>query len=119
VDKAAIAGVVLINSTTATHYMHNGSQNEFFKFCPNELLVHSALEGAIERGNSYFDFMGSDPADLSLIKFKEKWGSQSLDIHTYVKDYYPIRCQIWEWGKRFGNSKIGDWLLKIIRSSQS
>jgi lipid II:glycine glycyltransferase (peptidoglycan interpeptide bridge formation enzyme) len=118
-DKAAIAGVVLINSTTATHYMHNGSQNEFFKFCPNELLVHSALEGAIERGNSYFDFMGSDPADLSLIKFKEKWGSQSLDIHTYVKDYYPIRCQIWEWGKRFGNSKIGDWLLKIIRSSQS
>jgi hypothetical protein len=118
-DRAAIAGVVLINSTTTTHYMHNGSQHEFFKFCPNELLVHSALEGAIERGNSYFDFMGSDPADLSLIKFKEKWGSQSLDIHTYVKDYHPIRCQIWEWGKRFGNSKIGDWLLKIIRPSQS
>jgi lipid II:glycine glycyltransferase (peptidoglycan interpeptide bridge formation enzyme) len=118
-DKAAIAGMVLINSTTTTHYMHSGSQNEFFKFCPNELLVHSALEGAIERGNSYFDFMGSDPADLSLIKFKEKWGSQSLDIQTYVKDYHPIRCQIWEWGKRFGNSKIGDWLLKIIRPSQS
>ena len=118
-DKAAIAGAVLINSTTTTHYMHNGSRNEFFKFCPNELLVHSALEGALERGNSYFDFMGSDPADLSLIKFKEKWGSQSLDIHTYVKDYHPIRCQILEWGKRFGNSKIGDWLLKIIRSSQS
>ena len=118
-DKAAIAGAVLINSTTTTHYMHNGSRNEFFKFCPNELLVHSALEEAVERGNSYFDFMGSDPADLSLIKFKEKWGSQSLDIRTYVKDYHPIRCQIWEWGKRFGNSKIGDWLLKIIRPSQS
>jgi hypothetical protein len=118
-DKAAIAGVVLINSTTTTHYMHNGSQNEFLKFCPNELLVHSALEGAIERGNSYFDFMGSDPADLSLIKFKEKWGSQSLDIHTYVKDYHPIRCKIWESGKRLGSSRIGDWLLKIIRSSQS
>jgi len=113
--QVAIAGAVLIHSTTTTHYLHNGSQNEFLKFCPNELLVHSALEGAVERGNSYFDFMGSDPADLPLIKFKEKWGSQSLDVHTYVKDYHPIRCKIWEWGKRCGNSRIGNRLLRIIR----
>ena len=118
-DKVAIAGVVLINSTTSTHYFHNGSRPEYLKLCPNELLVHCALEKAIDKGHSFFDFMGSDPGDLPLVKFKEKWGSQSLDIHTYVKDYHPIRCQIWEWGKRFGNSKIGDWLLKIIRSFQS
>ena len=115
-NQVAIAGAVLIHSTTTTHYLHNGSQNEFLKFCPNELLVHSAIEGAIEKRNSYFDFMGSDPADLPLIKFKEKWGSQSLDIHTYVKDYHPIRCKIWEWGKSWGNSRIGNRLLRIIRS---
>jgi len=114
-NKTTIAGVVLINSATTTHYFHNGSKPQFLKFCPNELLVHSSLEKAIEKGNSFFDFMGSDPMDLSLIKFKEKWGSQSLDIHTYVKDYHPIRCKIWELGKRLGSSRIGSGLLKTIR----
>ena len=34
-----------------------------------------------------------------LLRFKEKWGSQSMDIYTYVKDYHPFRCKIWELGK--------------------
>ena len=118
-NQVAVAGALLIHSATTTHYFHNGSNPEYLKFCPNELLVHAALEEAVDKGHSFFDFMGSDPTDLSLIKFKEKWGSQSLDIHTYVKDYHPMRCKIWEWGKSLGNSRIGDWLLKIIRSSQS
>ena len=114
-DQEAIAGVVLIHSPTSTHYFHNGSRYEFLKFCPNELLIHSALEEAIEKGNSFFDFMGSDPLDLSLMKFKEKWGSRSLDIYTHVKDYHPFRCKIWELGRRLGNSQAGNWLIKLIR----
>jgi lipid II:glycine glycyltransferase (peptidoglycan interpeptide bridge formation enzyme) len=113
--EMAIAGVVLIHSPSSTHYFHNGSQYEYLKFCPNELLVHYSLERAIEKGNSFFDFMGSDPNDLSLLRFKEKWGSQSRDVHTYVKDYHPFRCKIWELGKRMGSSKIGNWLIKLIR----
>ena len=114
-NRVAIAGVVLIHSPISTHYFHNGSKYEFLKFCPNELLIHSALEGAIEKGNSFFDFMGSDPNDLSLIRFKEKWGSQSMDLHTYVKDYHPFRCKIWEWGKRLGSSQIGNRLVGMVR----
>jgi len=116
-NHEAIAGVVLIHSQSSTHYFHNGSQYEFLKFCPNELLVHFSLEKAIEKGNSFFDFMGSDPNDLSLLRFKEKWGSQSMDIYTYVKDYHPFRCKIWELGKRMGSSEIGNWLIKILRPS--
>src|SRR4030042_3517320 len=81
-NEVAIAGVVLIYSASSAHYFHNGSQYEFLKFCPNELLVHFSLAKAIEKGNSFFDFMGSDPNDLSLIRFKEKWGAQSKDICT-------------------------------------
>jgi hypothetical protein len=114
-NQMAIAGVVLIHSTKTTHYFHNGSRPEFLKFCPNELLIHYSLEKAIEKGNSFFDFMGSDSLDFSLIKFKEKWGSRSLDIHTYVKDYHPIRCRIWELGKKLGSSRIGNVFLKIFR----
>ena len=114
-NRVAIAGVVLIYSPSSTHYFHNGSEYEFLKFCPNELLVHSSLEKAIERGNSFFDFMGSAPNDLSLLRFKEKWGSQSRDIYTYVKDYHPFRCKILELGKRLGSSQVGNWLIKFIR----
>jgi hypothetical protein len=114
-DQMAIAGVVLIHSPSSTHYFHNGSQYEYLKFCPNELLVHFSLERAIEKGNSFFNFMGSDPNDLSLLRFKEKWGSQSRDIHTYVKDYHPFRCKIWELGKRVMNSSLGSWFLRRIR----
>jgi len=114
-DQVAIAGVVLIHSLTSIHYFHNGSQHEFLKFCPNELLVHTAIEKAFEKRISFFNFMGSDPNDLSLLRFKEKWGSQSKDIYTYVKDYHPFRCKIWELGKRIMNSSPGSWFLRRIR----
>ncbi len=114
-NKEAIAGAVLIHSQTSAHYFHNGSHYEFLKFCPNELLIHDALEKAIEKKNSCFDFMGSDPLNLSLLHFKEKWGSQSIDLHTYVKDYRPMKCKIWELGKRTMNSGLGSRLLRKIR----
>ena len=114
-EHEAIAGAAFIKSLTSTHYFHNGSKYEFLKFCPNELLIHSALEEAVAKGNSFFDFMGSDPGDLSLLRFKEKWGGQSADLYTYVKDYHPFRCRVWEWGKKLGSSQIGNWLLKLMR----
>jgi glycosyltransferase involved in cell wall biosynthesis len=68
-----------------------------------------------EKKVSFFDFMGSDPNDLSLLRFKEKWGSQSRDIYTYVKDYHPFRSKIWGLGKGVMNSRLGSWFLRRIR----
>jgi hypothetical protein len=113
-NQATIAGVVLIHSPAVTHYFHNGSRHEFLKYCPNELLIHFSLKEAIGRGDSCFDFMGSDPQDLSLIHFKEKWGGHSLNIHTYVKSYHPLKAKVWEWGKGVINTKIGSMLYKRL-----
>ena len=110
-----IAGVVLVHSPFSTHYFHNGSRHEFLKFCPNELLVHSSIENALEKKISFFDFMGSDPKDLSLLRFKEKWGSHSLDLRTYVKDYRPFRSKIWELGRKFVSSSFGSKVAQWIR----
>ena len=114
-DGGAIAGMVLIYSPSSTHYFHNGSKYEFLKFCPNELLIHSALEEAVEKSNSFFDFMGSDPGDLPLLHFKEKWGSRTKDLHTYVGDYHPVRCKVWELGRGLAGSRLGSMLLKFVR----
>jgi hypothetical protein len=109
------AGVVLVYSTTSNHYLHNGSVETYLESRPNDLIVDYIIQEGVRDGKTILDFMGSDPSDLSLIRFKEKWGSQSRDIHTYVKDYHPFRCKIWELGKRMGSSQIGNWLIKLIR----
>jgi serine/alanine adding enzyme len=114
VDQYA-AGVVLIYSATSNHYLHNGSMEAYLEDRPNDLIVDYIIQKGVEEGKVTLDFMGSDPSDLSLLRFKEKWGSQSRDIHTYVKDYHPFRCKIWELGKRMGSSQIGNWLIKLIR----
>ena len=109
------AGVVIIYSPTSNHYLHNGSDQTLLESRPNDLLVDQVIQDGLKEGKTTLDFMGSDANDLPLLRFKEKWGSRSVDLCTYVKDYHPIRCRIWEVGKRLGNSRIGNRLLKIIR----
>ena len=113
-NETAVAGAVFVYSPSATHYLHNGSRDEFLKWCPNELLIHSAIEKAIQSGHAFFDFMGSDSNDGALLRFKEKWGSRSLDIHTSVKDYHPIRCKGWEFVRSLGNSRLGRMAFNAI-----
>ena len=57
VERRRLLGVVLIYSPSSTHYFHNGSKYEFLKFCPNELLIHSALEEAVGKGSSDFSIL--------------------------------------------------------------
>ena len=109
------AGVVLIDSSTSHHYLHNGSVTAYLEGRPNDLLVDHIIRDGVNRGKAILDFMGSDPEDASLIRFKEKWGSQTRDISTYIRDYHPIRCKIWETGKRIMNSGIGSWVIRKIR----
>jgi lipid II:glycine glycyltransferase (peptidoglycan interpeptide bridge formation enzyme) len=116
VDRYA-AGVVLIHSKTSDHYLHNGSAETYLESRPNDLIVDYIIRKGVEEGKTTLDFMGSDPGDLSLLRFKEKWGSRSVDLHTYVRDYHPLRCKIWELSKRVGNSRIGGVLLRAFRPS--
>jgi hypothetical protein len=114
-NQTAVAGILLLHSTTTTHYFHNGSRSEFLKYCPNELLVHHAIGEEIERGASCFDFMGSDRKDANLIHFKEKWGSQSKDVYTYLKHIHPLRSKMWEWGKQMAASNFGSKVARWVR----
>ena len=106
------AGVVLVYSTTSSHYFHNGSMEAYLEDRPNDLIVDYIIQKGVEEGKVTLDFMGSDPHDLSLLRFKEKWGSQSMDLYTYVKDYHSLRCKILEMGKKLGGSRLGSAFLR-------
>ena len=110
------AGVVLTYSSTSIHYLHNGSDPVHLENRPNDLIVDDIIQRGVKEGRIFLDFMGSDQEDLNLLRFKEKWGSQSLDIHTYVRDYHPLRSAIWEVGKRCMSSRLGMGLSRILRS---
>lgn len=109
------AGVVLVYSSGSIHYLHNGSERAYLENRPNDLILDHIIRAGIEGGKAFLDFMGSDKEDLSLLRFKEKWGGRSFDIHTYVKDYHPLRCRAWELGKRWMGSRWGNRLLKMVR----
>ena len=114
-DNEYAAGVALIYSQSSDHYLHNGSMEAYLENRPNDLIVDYVIQKGVEEGKTTLDFMGSAPDDLSLLRFKEKWGSRSMDVCTYVKDYHPFRCKIWEWGKRLGSSQIGNRLVRMVR----
>ncbi len=106
-----VAGVVLVYSRSSNHYLHNGSMDAYLENRPNDLIVDYIIQKGMNEEKTTLDFMGSDPDDVSLLRFKEKWGSQTKDVFTYVKDYHPFRSKMWEWGRRLGASTWGSNMI--------
>ena len=104
-----------IYSPTSIHYLHNGSDEACLEDRPNDLIVDQLIQNGVKEKKATLDFMGSDPEDVSLLRFKEKWGSRSSDLHTYVKDLNPVRCRLWERAKKMAGSRIGGLLLRMVR----
>ena len=109
------AGVVVIHSTSTDHYLHNGSENAFLEYRPNDLIVDHIIRDGLGKGKTFLDFMGSDPKDVSLLRFKEKWGSRSSDICTHIKNVHPVKARLWEWGKNVMSSELGSKVARVIR----
>ncbi|MGZ3568898.1 MAG: lipid II:glycine glycyltransferase FemX [Thermodesulfobacteriota bacterium] len=114
-DDQYAAGVVLVYSDSSAHYLHNGSSKSYLENRPNDLIVDYIIRQGVEERKSTLDFMGSDPDDLPLLRFKEKWGSRSTELRTFVKDYRLFRSKIWELGKRFAASNLGSKVTRWLR----
>lgn len=115
-DDQYAAGVVLVYSESSLHYLHNGSLKTYLENRPNDLIIDYIIRHGVEKGKSTLDFMGSDPHDLSLLRFKEKWGGHSIGVRTYVKNYRPFRSKIWELSRMAMNSSPGSWALRKFRA---
>jgi len=109
------AGVVVVHSSSTDHYLHNGSADAFLEYRPNDLIVDHIIHDGVEKGRSFLDFMGSDPGDAPLLRFKEKWGSQSSDILTHIRNIHPVKARLWEWGKKAMSSNWGSKVARILR----
>lgn len=115
-EGTVIAGIILIQSKDTMHLLGSVSSTEFLSFCPNELLMHHALELTIERGLDYFDFMMSSGDDHRLMKFKSKWGAQSLPFHIFEKNLTWLAPRLWDCAWTLAHSRLGRQWLRWFQS---
>ena len=114
-EEHYVAGVVIVHSSSTDHYLHNGSADAFLEYRPNDLIVDYIIRDGVEKRRAFLDFMGSDPQDVPLLRFKEKWGSQSSDILTHIRNIHPVKARLWEWGKKLMSSELGSRVARGIR----
>ncbi len=71
----------------------------FGRSYPNDLIVDYVIhEQGVEEGKVTLDFMGSDPVTFLYSDLRRNGEVNQEIFTTYVKDYHPFRCKIWEYG---------------------
>lgn len=79
-----VAGIVVVNNgKDIVHAWLNGSNKDYWKYCPNNLLYAMAIEEACRRGFGKFDFMTSGQIK-SLEHFKESFGAVPAPVTKYM-----------------------------------
>ncbi len=114
-DGKIIAGTILLFSEDTVYYFFSASSEEYFQYCPNDLLVHHSICLTIRGGKRYFDLMTSREDDMALMSFKEKWGSQKYPFHIFEKKLSFLGPWIWNHAWKVANSRIGASIIRLIR----
>jgi CelD/BcsL family acetyltransferase involved in cellulose biosynthesis len=87
IDSKVISGAVFLRFKDTVYYKYNASDPEYLsKMTPNHLLTWRAIEQACLEGYSSFDFCRTSPDNLGLMRYKEMWGADPLDLPYY---FYP------------------------------
>lgn len=79
-----IAGLVLLKHKKTAYYKYGASDERFFRFCPNQILMWSAIKNAIIEGFERFDFGRTYSGDASLIEYKSRWGAHKIPMR-YIR----------------------------------
>jgi lipid II:glycine glycyltransferase (peptidoglycan interpeptide bridge formation enzyme) len=104
-EEKPIAGVLIVDSETASHYLLGGSKTEALRYCPNDLLLNAAIMRAAEKGLEYFDFLPSGPDDVALQRFKSKWGSSPFPADACTLQTRPLIMAAWNLAYRLAATR--------------
>jgi serine/alanine adding enzyme len=86
-DSKAIAAGVFFKFLKTVYYKYNVSDPDYLSTkAPNHLLTWKAIETACKEGYRYFDFGRTAPDNEGLMRYKEMWGAEAVDLPY---SYYP------------------------------
>lgn len=74
--------IVVINSGKTGYYLHGGTNMLYKQNQPMTLLMSTAISWSKECGMEVFRLLASPSEQKSLIKYKERWGGQSIMQYT-------------------------------------
>jgi hypothetical protein len=89
VDDRVVGGTMYLDWGETAYYKFNASDVELLNVRPNDLLLWSGIERAKKRGLSWVDFGVSDLDQPGLIRFKEKYATESGEVITYLAGPEP------------------------------
>lgn len=95
-----VSATVVIKSKNAYHLLHSGASTEQLPFRANDVIVCEIIKDAILENNEYLDFMKSDPMDRNMIKWKEKFGGQTVALKQYTQVNSKIINAMWAGAKK-------------------
>ena len=87
---------------------YGGSLGEYYKYCPNEILVWEVLLKMKADNFTLYDFGGAGHPNkpYGVREFKKKFGGQLVNFGRYEKTHKPLLMQI---------GKMGFWAFKLVK----
>ena len=86
-DSKAIAGSMFFKANKIIHYKYNASDPDYLKkTSPNHSLTWHAIKQGCMEGYRFIDFGRTSPDNKGLMRYKEMWGAETIDLPYF---YYP------------------------------
>lgn len=82
-----------VREADITYYLHGGTDDQFRRESPSDLVLQTAINLARNDGCDVFNLMASPPDQPMLVSYKEKWGGISRELRTYtlaLSRAYPL-----------------------------
>lgn len=97
--EVPVSAMVVINSDKGFHFLHIGSSTEYLHLCANDLVVSEVISDAIRAGKDYVDLMFSNPRDINLVRWKEKFGGRTVLLNKHRHVNSPVKYVLWNSAK--------------------
>lgn len=88
-EGKVIAGIITMEFKDTVIYGYGASDVKYLVHRPNNLLIWTAIEDAINNRFSFFDFGRVSLDDEGLSKFKKRWGTQEIKLSYYYWPFIP------------------------------
>jgi CelD/BcsL family acetyltransferase involved in cellulose biosynthesis len=86
-----LGGLLLLQCGQTVCYSEGGWNREEQALRPNDALHWRAIQDAYEEGFRYYDFGTIPEGNLSLARYKLKWGAERVSMYSY---FYPASCAL-------------------------
>ena len=116
----AIGGLILFKFKDRVSAEFAASDEKYQEMSPTHLLFWEAIKGAYSEGYKIFDFGRTSLSNMTLMDFKNRWGTKIVDLPQF---FYPLQAiqrnteveksQGYRFIKKICNS-APDWALPFI-----